>query len=126
MEGVLSFVCTGAIDSALLSTLDSEFLSVASLFNHPDHRQLAERSCILSLLPFAVKLLLTLEHLHSALELKAGAFSFVGRQATTVLTRVDFTALASEDPTLWTELVSEIGEREDCEVGSKKRAREDG
>jgi hypothetical protein len=124
MRAILSFVYTGAMNPALLDDNSETLLSVATEYGLIELQKQAEHSCIRALDLDNVKILLKIAHLYNAQDLKGACFRFVHLHATAVLTNPEIMLLSTEEPTLWSELVSQISSKSDnAQPTSSKRTR---
>ena len=112
------------MNPALLDENSETILSVATEYGLIELQKQAEHSCIRALDLDNVKVLLKIAHLYNAQDLKGACFRFVHLHATTLLTNPEIMLLSTEEPALWSELVSQISSKSDnAQPSSSKRTR---
>jgi hypothetical protein len=106
MRAVLSFIYVGEIEEAVIDAHAEEVFSVAQQYFLADLGKLAEAKLLSSIGVDNLKKLLLLAHLHDATMLKEQCFAFVRQNKVSALTDPSMLCLATENPTLWAEIVT--------------------
>lgn len=127
ISAVLTFIYTGSLPRYDKTTVEScpncystDLLRVAHEYNLVQLIGIAEANCIRNLSTENIESTLLLARLYGSRPLEKACMDFVRRNATTVLTKLDFMALATQDPDLWDDLSQAIDPDH-----AKKRKREE-
>lgn len=105
---MLELIYTGETSSQLVQEAPLEFLSVATEFDLPWLKKLAEPSCILSLNSNNLKVMWQAGRLYDSDPLKTACINYTKKNALSVLTNSSIIDIKSEDPASWKEFVGTI------------------
>ena len=110
IEAMLTMIYTGDIDRELMNEEPLAFMSVASEYNLPFLKAVAQPICIRSLDATNLKDIWQAGRLYESQVLKEGCIKFVKKNPLVILVNGNFSRLQTEDPASWDEFVSRSSE----------------